>query len=147
MSGFSTLLLVGLATDLHNAGIGTWSTSGVYTVAQTGIVLGTVPQGPDRIITLTAYGVSDSPALSDSVIGVQVRCRWGGGDPRLVQDLDDLIFSLLHGKTNWTLTGGVYVVECRRNSGPMSLGQDSNLRWSLSSNYYVTVHRPSTNRT
>jgi hypothetical protein len=146
VSGFTTTLLTGLAADLATASIGTWNTSGVYTVTQTGIVLGTVPQGPDRIITLTAYGVSDSPNLSDSVIGVQVRCRWGGQDPRLVEDLSDLIYNRWHGMMGVTLTGGVRVVQCIRQSA-VSLGQDSNMRWMNSSNYYLDVLRPSTNRT
>lgn len=147
MSGFTTDLLTGLAAYLQTAGIGTWNTSGAYSAAQTGIVLGTVPQAPDRIITLTAYPVRDDAALSDSVIGVQVRCRWGGQDPRLVDDLADSIFSALHGITHVTLTGGVKVVQILRQSGPVSLGQDQNGRWSNSSNYYLTVHRPSANRT
>jgi hypothetical protein len=146
VSGFTTTLLTGLAADLATASIGTWNTSGVYTVTQTGIVLGTVPQGPDRIITLTAYGVSDSPNLSDSVIGVQVRCRWGGQDPRLAEDLSDLIYNRWHGMMGVTLTGGVRVVQCIRQSA-VSLGQDSNMRWMNSSNYYLDVLRPSTNRT
>lgn len=146
MSGFSTNLLTGLAADLHTATIGTWRATGVYTIAETAIVLGTIPQGPDRIITLTAYGVSDDPSLSDSVIGVQVRCRWGGHDPRLVEDLADLIFARWHGMTGVTLTGGVFVVQCLRNSHG-SLGEDENGRWMTTSNYYAWLHRPSTYRT
>jgi len=149
MSGFSVNLLTGLAALLQTAGLGTWNTSGVYTTTQTGIVLGTIPQGPDRIITLTAYGVSDDPSLSTSVVGVQVRCRWGGADPRLVEDLSDSIYMFLHGKTDFTVGTGaaaVRVVQCLRQSGPVSLGQDQNLRWSTSSNFYLTAHRPSTNR-
>ena len=146
MSGFTTDLLTGLAVALQNAGIGTWRTSGEYTVLETGIVLGNVPQTPDRIVTLTTYGVSDSPNLSDSIIGVQVRCRWGGSDPRPVDDLSDSIFNLLHAKTALLLTTGVMVVQCLRQSAS-TLGQDANARWSNVSNYYCSVHRPSTNRT
>jgi hypothetical protein len=147
VSGFQVNLLTGLAAYLAAGGIGaTWTTSGAYTPLQTGIVLGNVPQSPDRIITLTAYGVDDSPALSDSVLGVQVRCRWGGQDPRPVDDLADSIYNLLHGKTALTLSTGVTVVQCLRQSAT-TLGQDENGRWSNSSNYYVTAHRPSTNRT
>ena len=147
MSGFSTDLLTGLAVHLAAGGLGaTWNTSGAYTALQTGIVLGNVPQSPDRIITLTGYGVGDSPNLSDSVLGVQVRCRWGGSDPRPVDDLADSIFNLLHGKTALTLTTGVTVVQCLRQSAT-TLGQDGNSRWSNASNYYLTVHRPSTHRT
>jgi hypothetical protein len=145
--GFNTQLLTGIAVLLHNASIGTWATSGVYTSAQTGIVLGNVPQAPDRIITLATYGVSDSPNLSDSVIGVQVRCRWGGADKRPVDDLSDLIFGLLHGATNVTLSTGPKITQCLLSSGPSSLGQDANNRWMSVSNYYANVWRPSTNRT
>jgi len=145
-TGFQTNLLTGLAVYLDAAGVGTWNTTGVYTTAQTGIVLSTIPQGPDRIITLSSYGVTDDPSLSDSVIAVQVRTRWGGADPRLVHDLDDAIFTVLHGKTDWTLSTGVYVVECLSISAT-PLGQDANLRWSYSHNYYLTTWRPSANRT
>jgi len=147
VSGFSTNLLTGLAVYLAAAGIGaTWNASGAYGVLDTGIVLGTLPQTPDRVICLTAYGVSDSPSLSDSVLGVQVRCRWGGADPRPVDDLNDSIFSILHGKTAFTLSTGVVVVQALRQS-TASLGQDEGRRWSMTANYYLTVHRPSTYRT
>ena len=146
MSGFSTDVLTGLATYLAAGGLGaTYVTSGAYTTLQTGIVLGNVPQAPDRIITLSAYSVSDDPALSDSVLGVQIRCRWGGQDPRPVDDLADAIFNLLHGKTGLVLSTGVTIVQVLRHSAT-TLGQDSNARWSNVSNYYLTAHRPSTNR-
>lgn len=147
-SGFTTDLLTGLAVYLAAGGLGaTWNTSGAYTALQTAIILGNVPQAPDRVITLTAYGVSDDPSLSTSVLGVQVRCRWGGSDPRPVSDLTDAIFNLLHGAQHITLSTGVRIVQCLLNSGPASLGQDANNRWSSSSNYYATIHRPSTHRT
>jgi hypothetical protein len=143
--GFTTDLLTGLAVHLQTATLGTWNTSGAYTTLQTGIVLGNIPQAPDRIITLTAYGVSDSPALSDSEIGVQIRCRWNGSDPRPVDDLADAIFNLLHGATHITLTTGVVIVQCLRNS-QATLGQDEGRRWSNVANYYVKAYRPSTHR-
>lgn len=145
MSGFTTDLLTGLGVYLAANGVGTWNTSGVYTSGQTGIVLGNLPQSPDRIVTLTSYGVSDSPSLSDSVIGVQIRCRWGGQDPRLVDDLQDVIFNLLQWMTSVSLSTGVEIVQCTRNS-MATLGQDANGRWSNVSNYYLSVWRPSTNR-
>jgi len=147
VSGFRTNLLTGLAVLLSNAGIGSWNESGVYTSDQTGIVIGTVPQSPDRIITLTSYGASgDSPALSDSILGVQVRCRWDGEDPRPVDDLADSIYDFLHGRTHYLLSTGVAVVQSLCQSGPTSIGQDSDLRWSNVTNYYVIAHRPSTYR-
>jgi hypothetical protein len=146
VSGFSTNLLTGLAAALQTASLGTWNPSGAYTALQTGITLGKVPQEPDRIITLTAYALADDPALSDSQVGVQVRTRWSGSDPRPVDDLDDSIFSLWHGKCGLVLTTGITVVQLLRISGT-SLGQDANQRWCRTSNYRATVHRPSANRT
>ena len=145
MSGFETNLLTGVAQILAAAGVGTWRDTGVYVAAETGIVLDTLPASPDNIITLTDYAVSDDPTLSDSVIGVQVRTRCGGQDPRPVKDLDGAIFNALHGLESVTLTGGVHVVSMVRRSG-VSLGQDENSRWMKSSNYYAAVWRPSANR-
>jgi hypothetical protein len=146
VSGFETDLLTGVAQLLAGANLGTWRDSGVYTATETGIVFATVPQSPDNIITLTAYGVSDDPTLSDSVMGVQVRTRRAGQDPRPVMDLDGAIFDRLHGMPATTLTGGVRVVSCFRRVGPAVMGQDANNRWGLASTYYVTVWRPSANR-
>lgn len=143
--GFQTDLLTGLAVHLAGSGIGVWSPTGAYTAGQTGIVLATVPAAPDSIITLTGYGVTDDPSLSDSVQGVQVITRARGGDPRPTDDLADLIFDRLHGATGLTLSTGVRVVHCLRRS-QVSLGQDGNRRWQRSDNYYLTVHRPSLHR-
>jgi len=148
-AGFNTNLLTNLAAFLQTNSIGTWNTSGAYSSSQTGITLYTMPQTPDKIVCLSAYGVSDEPLTNHSIIGVQIRCRMNGANPTLVDDLADSIFTLIQGKTNWTLGTGataVSVVLCNRNSGPTSLGQDSNGRWSNSSNYYLTVCYPSTNR-
>jgi len=145
-AGFETNLLTGIAHLLADANLGTWRDTGIYAATETGIILDTVPATPDRVITLTDYVVSDDPTLSDSIIGVQVRTRWGGADPRPVKDLDGGIFNALHGLEGVTLTGGVRVVSCFRRSGT-SMGQDISNRWGRSSNFYATVHRPSTNRT
>jgi len=148
-AGFQSNLLTGLAVYLAADGIGaTWNTSGAaYTALQTGIKLGDVPQTPDRIITLTVYDSDDDPALSDSAPLVQIRCRAEGADKRKVDDLEDAIFNLLQNKLDLVLSTGVTVGQIHRVSGPASLGQDGNSRWSVSSNYLVSAHRPSSNRT
>jgi hypothetical protein len=149
MSGFKTDLLTGLAAWLATParGLGaTYKTSGAYGALELGIVLGELRPTPDRQIALTAYPVSDDPALSDSVLGVQVLSRWGGRDPRPSDDLDDAIFNLLHGRQRLVLSTGITIVQILHVSGA-PLGWDENQRRSVSSNYYVTAHRPSTNRT
>ena len=140
LTGFAVLMA---ATATIGA---TWNTTGAYSASQTGIVLGTIPESPDRVIALTAYGVGDDVALSDSVLGLQVLTRWAGRDPRPVYNLDAAIFALLQNSRHLILSTGVHVVLCARNSGPAPLGQDSNGRWSLSSNYNSKLHRPSTHR-
>lgn len=145
MSGFESNLLSGIADLLVTAGLGTYNTTGAYTATQTGIVFDAVPQSPDNVITLSDYPVKDDPTLSDSVIAVQVRTRCAGQDPRPVKDLDGAIFDALHGLEGVDLASGVHLVSLYRRSG-VSLGQDGNLRWMRSSNYYATVWRPSTHR-
>lgn len=145
MSGFETNLLTGIAQRIAAAGLGVWRDTGAYAATETGIVLDTLPANPDNVITLTDYAVSDDPTLSDSVIGIQVRTRCAGLDPRPVKDLDGAIFDALHGLESVTLTGGVHVVSLYRRSG-VSLGQDTSSRWMRSSNFYATVWRPSANR-
>lgn len=143
--GYRTDLLTGIASLIDSGGLATWRSAGVYAAGETGIVLGTVPSSPDRIVTLTSYGVDDDPTLSDSTTGVQVRTRWGGQDPRPVDDLADAIFALLHNRGPLTLSTGVRVVQIHRQSST-PLGQDTNARWSRSDNYYVAAHYPTPNR-
>ena len=138
--------MTGLAVLIDAGSAATYTTSGAYGVLDTAIVLGDLPQTPDRVITITGYGVSDDPSLSDSVVGVQIRCRAEGQDKRLSDDLADTVFGLLHGMTDTTLSTGVRVVQALRTSYS-SLGVDGNARWENSSNYAVTVHRPSAHRT
>jgi hypothetical protein len=148
MSGFTTDLLTGIAALMaaDDAVDATYRTTGSYTASETGVRFGDIPQKPDRVITLSGYPVTDDPALSDSVIGLQVRCRWGGSDRQPSDDLADAVFDLLHGLSGRTLSTGVRIVSCKRVSGS-TLGQDANGRWSNVQNFYLAVHRPSVNRT
>jgi hypothetical protein len=126
--------------------VGTWKTSGAYTASETGIMLGVLPQSPDRVISLATYGVDDDPTLSDSIQGLQVTTREAGQDPRANARLTGLVFNRLHGLDQVELPSGVHVVSCFRRSWT-SIGQDANNRHRTTQNFYVTVHRPSANRT
>lgn len=145
MSGFQTNMLEGVADLLAAAGVAKWNPTGTYADTDTGIMIQLVPPSPAAVVTLSAYVVTDDPFLSDSVIGMQVRARTGGSDPRPTNDLADAVFDQIHGLRNTTLNTGVRVVECLRRSGAL-LGQDELRRWLRSDNYYVTVWRPSPNR-
>lgn len=92
--------------------------------------------------TVSDYTVDDSPSLSDSVVGIQITF-WHRDRSKLKAAVSDT-FNLLHGRWGGMI-GGIALVSARRTSGT-SLGQDSNDRQGRVENYYLTVHRPSTNR-
>lgn len=143
--GFQTDLMTGFAQLLDDHDVGTWKVDGAYQANQTGILLRTLPQGPDRVIALAAYGVDDDPTLGDDVTGLQITTRWGSGDPRPNDDLADQVFDQLQNLPRTTLATDVVVTRCYRRSWS-SLGQDSNTRWRTVQNFYVTAHRPSPHR-
>lgn len=145
MTNYQRNLAEGVAQWLEDESVGTWKPAGIYTASETGIILRTLPSSPDRVIVLSTYAVADDPSLSDSVTGLQVITRWGGADPRLTDDLTDLVFDALHGAHGIDLVSGIRVVQALHRSGT-SLGQDTNLRWRTASNYYLTCHRSSPNR-
>jgi len=134
-------LLDGIAQLIATAGIATYSTTGTYTSGQTGIFFKIVNSTPDRIVTLTAYQISDDPSVPLSKLGVQVRCR-GLQDPRDVDELGDSIFTILHGLTN-VMFGSVHVIQCFRQSS-ITLGQDDLKRWDRADSYYLDVDVPAT---
>lgn len=142
---FTTDLLTGVAQHLENAGVGAFTASGVPSTTNATITIGQLPQTPDQIICLTDYQVDDNVALSDAVIGVQLRIR-GTTDYRVATRLRQLCFDALHGLTRVTLGSGndmVQVVDIfRQSSAP--LGPDSNGRHERSDNYYIRLNQPHT---
>jgi hypothetical protein len=142
---FTGDLLNGLAQLLADGGAGTYRSDGTaYLPSETAIAFAAMPQTPDRAIVLATYTVTDDASLSDSAIGVQVRCR-GGVDPHDVEAVAAAVFDLLHGATAYQ-AGAVRVVQSLHQSGA-PLGRDDSNRWERSENYYLTVHRPSAHRT
>ena len=122
--------------------LGKW---GSFTSSDTGIVDGGLPTSPANVYALASYSISDDPTNSDSVIGLQITTRAAGQDPRPTARMTAKVYDQLHGMAGVILPGGVYVVQCYRQSWT-DLGQDENSRWREVSNFYVTVHRPSKNR-
>jgi hypothetical protein len=83
---FTADLFVGLAQRIADHGIGTYRADGsAYLATETAIVSSAMPQTPDRAIVLSDYPVTDDPALSDSVLGMQMRCRGRPNDPNDVK--------------------------------------------------------------
>ncbi|PSJ29826.1 hypothetical protein B7P34_04765 [Streptosporangium nondiastaticum] len=135
---YTTDLLDGLARLLHEQGVGTYRPEGVYLPGETAITVAVMPPAPDRAICLSAYAVADSPVLTDTTTGVQVRTR-AGADPREVDALDDAVYELVHA-SGPHLFGSVRVQLITRASGA-PIGADSSGRMERTSNYYARAHR------
>lgn len=139
---FTRELVDGMAVLLAGAGINlTWRSTGAYSASETAIVVGGLPQSPDRAVGLTPYPLGDDAVFSDSDCGLQIRSRVATPDLRDVFDLDDAIADVLLGRFPFTLTTGVVVQTLVRTSA-VSLGRDDNLRAEWSSNYTLGLHRP-----
>jgi len=144
-AGFDNDLFDGIAQMLADASIGQYSSDTSYADDATAITMQKLPATPDNAIAITPYPVSDDPTLSDSVVGIQVRTRTGGMDPRTTNELAGSVFNQLQGLRNTTLSSGVRIVLCERRSGALN-GQDDVSRWERVDNYYATVWRPSAHR-
>lgn len=149
------LFLTGWSLHLAANGVGTWRPDDTpYLADEIAIIHGSVPAEPDQVITLTAYGVTDDPSLSDTTLGLQVKTRGARQSIHSAGNISDDIFQLLHAAHDFrlpapaplTAADGVWVVQCLRRSA-VTGGKDDNQRWSYIQNFYVDVHQPSTNRT
>ncbi|GAB3459232.1 minor capsid protein [Actinophytocola sediminis] len=130
----------GLALLLAAAGVGVYRPGGVYQDDETGIVIGFVPAAPPRVVVLSCYALADDVDQADSLIGLQVRVRGAGPDPRDALALLDAVFEELHGATHLTLAGVVVHLVERTVSAPM--GRDANGRYEHADTYRLTAHRP-----
>lgn len=141
------LLCRGLIDYLVMLGLLTWRPDASYPATYQAVAafILTWPTGPDRIATFAPYQIADDPDQAMSTIGVQIRTRWAGSNPRAVLNYSGAIFDALHGLGPLELPGGVRISQCLRRSS-VSMGQDSSQRWSWADNYYVDVERPSDNR-
>lgn len=140
---FQTDFMTALAQFLHDAGIGTFRTSGTYTSTETAIVFDQLPSDPDRAIAIALYPVSDD-GTTDSIQGIQFRIRGPRNDRRFVKDTTDRLFDALHDlkHTTW---GTTPVVRVYRNSGA-NLPADANNRQEATQNYYAQITRSGTHR-
>lgn len=134
----------GLAEYLAVAEVAVYRPTGVYRDDEIGIVIGTVPASPPRVLVLTPYPLVDDVDQADSVLGLQVRARSAGPDPRDALDLLDAVFDELHGATHLDLSGALVHLAQRTASVPMS--RDQNGRYEHADTYQLTAHRPTRHR-
>lgn len=126
-----------------------WRENQTYTDAagQACGFLGSVPDQPDRLLTLTPYTIADDARDTMSLVGLQARTRWAGSNWRAVANYSAAIFDALHGLGPVTLATGIRLSQCLRQSSA-TLGQEAvgAKRWSWSDNYYVDLDRPGAHR-
>jgi hypothetical protein len=138
------LLCKGLMAYLQGFGLVEYREDQAYgdTFAMAAGFLLSWPAGPDRVLTLTPYPVTDSPDPAEqfSTVGVQARMRWAGANPRAVANYAGAVFDALHGLGPVDLPNRVSISQALRRSGA-SMGQDANKRWSWADNYYVDMDR------
>lgn len=136
----ATSLYEAVAVVLHSAGAGVWKPSGVYTDAETGIVLKRMPQTPDAAIVLTIYDRDrhTDPGLPDEMVRLQVRVRTAKGRPDSVDTLAEAVTAALTGDhLDWS---GITITQSRRASY-LPLGFDSSDRPEISMNFGLLLPR------
>ncbi|MCA1195132.1 minor capsid protein [Saccharopolyspora sp. 6V] len=139
MTGWTSDLAHGLALVLAACGVGTYRPTGLYQPGETGIVIATVRPSPPRVVALTPYPLTSSPD-ADEVIGLQVRVRAAGGDPREAYGLDDAVRDALDGATGLDLDR-VHLHRIERTGGG-PIGLDDNGRAECVGTYQLTAHHP-----
>lgn len=144
--GWTSQLLVGLAVWLDAGGVGEWKAPpATYTASETAITVLAIPDSPDRLITIAAYRIDDTPPGSQDITqGIQFRIR-GTTNPNSCNDIGDAIYERLDscGRQTW---GDIPIVDAQwRSHAP--LGFDGNKRWLMTHNYYVYAMRKTLHRT
>ena len=142
MSGWTQDLLVGLAQDLAAAGVVSYRPTGGYLPAETALVFGDLPPAPDRCVALTAYASVDDVAINLSRVRVQFYLRGAVGNSLDVGDLNDALFTALHGLGRRSYATA-YLVDARRVSA-IPMGVDGSRRSEIAANYELDVNTPAT---
>ncbi|MEU5838775.1 minor capsid protein [Streptomyces diacarni] len=134
---YTSALTEGLAQLLAAGGLAVYRPSGIYEPGEHGLVVGVMPDNPDRCTVLLPYPVEDTD-MTDAITAVQVRMR-AGRDPRPLLDFSDDLFALLHQRRHYEL-GGVHVALSWRQSEAW-IGQDTHGRLERTANYYLRTTR------
>lgn len=131
----------GFAQIISDATIGVYRADGsAFAAGEIGIVLGELPDEPAQAIGLTPYPVSDNPAGTDGILGLQIMFRGEGVDVRPVWQMRDATFALLQGRMSFTVNGQYISSIWRQISAP--LGRDDLGRYEHADTYYLNINRP-----
>ncbi len=130
-------LLNGLGALLAAEGVGVWRPDDVIEAGEVGLFRGVMPDEPDVAVAINDYPVADDDT-TNAVTGVQFRMR-AGRDPNVIGDLADAVFNRLHNRRQYRV-GDLYIALSWRQSQAW-IGQDSQGRMELTSNYYFRTVR------
>jgi hypothetical protein len=137
------LLLLAIAKRLNDTNIGTFSLTNPYADTDTGIILKTQPDKPDRCITLNWVPASTDGGMPHMTGVLQAACRGKPDNPLDSDDLADQCDQTLDGITQLDCGAGVVVNLCsHRNS--VNMGQDDLKRWTTATQYTVELDTPGT---
>jgi hypothetical protein len=147
-----TDLLVGIAEELHAAGIGLWGgLTGAISASPTlpAIVLRQLPSEPSFVLALYHYRLAADAKLTDSLIGVNFRVRSGTKNPGPASFVLESVFLKLHALGRFRFGIGtdheLRITDMYWQS-EADLGPDTNGRPERSANYYVQLNQPNTQR-
>ncbi len=140
-----TDLLVGVAELLDAQGAGDWSGldgPAPTSALATAITLRQTPIAPDRSITLTDYAVSASARLTDTITGLNVRCR-GDRSPSSASAVAGKVYLALQalGRATLGTAPNQVIVSDIYWQSEAQVGPDANGRSVRSVNYYVRWNR------
>lgn len=147
-----TDLLVGIAEELHAAGVGLWGgLTGVAASSPTlpAIVLRQLPSEPAYVLALFHYRLAADAKLTDTLIGVSVRARSGTKNPGPASVALEGVFLRMHALGRFRFGIGtdheLRITDMYWQS-EADLGPDGNGRPERSANYYVQLNQPGTTR-
>lgn len=132
----------GFAQIAATATGGSYVTDGDLTNVAIAVVLGDLPTNPRQAVGVTPYPISDNPAGTDGVLGLQFMMRSPGLDPRPVWTMRDAIYDALSGRTMFTVNGHPVASLWRPISAP--LGPDALGNYEHADTYYLNISRPAT---
>jgi hypothetical protein len=136
-------LLTRIARLLADNNAGVYKTDTPYAATDTGIVMKTMPDKPDRCIVINWIPADSSPTMPHVFGILQVACRGKPDNPLDSDDLADSCSQWLDGLTNLTLDNGAAVVQCwARNT--VNMGQDDSKRWTTATQYNLDLDLPPT---
>lgn len=130
-------------TAAESGGVLKFSPAGEYLPTDAGLYSVLLPEHPDTAVAITLYPVSDLSTDGDAILGCQFMMR--SSSISTLDAIEDAIASSWTRRPNDKLAGETLVMS--KFASGASLGQDSNDRLRRSANFYLTIHRPNTNRT